>query len=243
MGALAALLLGAPASAAADPPPGTGGTQAPEPVQPAPMSGTVTVSGPVTVSTNADTLLGSVASFRGSARARDARKRVVIQRFDAGLARWRPVARTTVGPRGGFLARWRTDRAGRLRVRALLRPRPVTQARARPHTRALTTSSELAVTVYRPSPATWYGPGFWGKQTACGQTLQPDTLGVAHRTLPCGTKVALFYGGRTLTVEVIDRGPFANGANWDLTEATAESLGMSASDTVGAVSLRQSKDG
>ena len=43
---------------------------------------------------------------------------------------------------------------------------------------------------------------------------------------------------RTQVVEVIDRGPFSNGANWDLTQATAESLGMSASDTVGAVALR-----
>jgi hypothetical protein len=210
-------------------------------VPPAPLSGTVSVSGPVAVSTSADTLLGSVASFRGRARPRDRRKRVVIQRFDDRRARWVAAARTTVGPRGGFLARWHTDHAGRLRVRALLRPRPVTQARARPRTRALTTSSELAVTVYRPSLATWYGPGFWGKRTACGQTLDPNLLGVAHRTLPCGTKVALFYGGRTLTVEVIDRGPFANGADWDLTQATAESLGMSQTESVGAAVVQASK--
>jgi hypothetical protein len=233
-------MLVAPSGALADPPAGggTGGAPAPEPVQPAPLSGTVSVSGPVAVRTSADTLLGSVASFRGSARPRDRGERVVIQRFDEGKTRWVAVARTTVGPRGGFLARWTADHAGRMRVRALLRPRPVTQARARSRPRALTTSAVLAVTVYRPSLATWYGPGFWGKQTACGQTLDPNMVGVAHRTLPCGTKVALFYGGRTLTVQVIDRGPFANGANWDLTEATAEALGMTQTATVGAVSLR-----
>jgi hypothetical protein len=236
-GALVALMLAAPASAAADGP-SAGGAQAPEPVAPAPSSGVVSVTGRVTVITHADALLGSVTRFRGSTRARDARRRVVIQRFDPRTARWVAAARTTVGRHGGFVARWRTDHAGRLRVRAILRPRPVTQARSGPVTRALIASAELAVTVYRPAPATWYGPGFFGHQTACGQTLREDTLGVAHRTLPCGTKVALFYGGRTQVVEVIDRGPFSNGADWDLTQATAESLGMSASDTVGAVALR-----
>jgi len=98
-------------------------------------------------------------------------------------------------------------------------------------------SPELAVSVYRPAMATWYGPGFFGNRTACGITLEPDTLGVAHRSLPCGTKVALFAGGRTITVEVIDRGPYANNARWDLTQATAESLGITASQTIGAIPL------
>jgi hypothetical protein len=236
-GALVALLLVTPASALAGGP-SSGGTQAPEPVAPAPASGVVSASGPVTVAVQADTLLGTVARFHGSSRPRDARRRVVIQRFDTAARRWVAAARTTVGPHGGFVARWRADHDGRLRVRAILRPRAATQARTRPPTRALTASAELAVTVYRPALATWYGPGFFGHRTACGQTLREDTLGVAHRTLPCGTKVALFYGGRTQVVEVIDRGPFTNGANWDLTQATAASLGLSASDTIGAVALR-----
>jgi hypothetical protein len=235
-GALVALLLAAPATAAADGP-SPGGAQAPEPVPPAPVAGVVTVTGPVAVTARADTLLGAVARFRGSARPRDARRRAVVQRFDAKAARWVAVARTTVGRRGRFVARWRTDHLGRVRVRAILRPRPAVQARSGAGTRAVTASAELAVTVYRPAPATWYGPGFFGNQTACGQTLREDTLGVAHRTLPCGTKVALFYGGRTQTVEVIDRGPFSATADWDLTQATAESLGMTGSGTVGAVAL------
>src|SRR4051794_31309103 len=149
LGALVASMLVAPSGALADPPAGggTGGAPAPEPVQPAPLSGTVSVSGPVTVTTSADTLLGSVATFRGAARARDHGKRVTIQRFDDRRTRW-AVARTTVGPRGGFRARWKADHTGRVRVRALLRPRPVSQARARSRTRAMTTSTELAVTVY-----------------------------------------------------------------------------------------------
>ena len=226
-------MLCAPASARADAP--TGGAQAPQPVSPAPASGVVSVGAPLAVSARADTLLGTVARFRGTARPRDAGRRVVVQRFDERRTRWVTTARTVVGPRGGFLARWRTDRSGRLRIRAVLRPRPVSQARRA--LRAATASAELGVTVYRAAFATWYGPGFFGNATACGVTLAPDTIGVAHRTLPCGTQVALLYRGRTLTVPVIDRGPFNGNARWDLTQATAQSLGMSASDTVGAVRL------
>lgn len=87
--------------------------------------------------------------------------------------------------------------------------------------------------VYEPDLATWYGPGLYGNGTACGQRLTPGMLGVAHRTLPCGTKVSLMYGGRTITVRVIDRGPYS-AAEWDLTEATARRLGFSGTDEVGA---------
>ena len=60
-------------------------------------------------------------------------------------------------------------------------------------------------------------------------------LGVAHRTLPCGTKVALLYKGRTITVPVVDRGPFGHGASYDLTSATAEALGVTQTARIGAV--------
>lgn len=75
--------------------------------------------------------------------------------------------------------------------------------------------------------ATWFGPGFYGQRTACGQTLTPAVVGVANRTLPCGTLVRFGYKGRTATVPVIDRGPYAhNGAQWDLTTGAANALGM-----------------
>jgi rare lipoprotein A (peptidoglycan hydrolase) len=79
-------------------------------------------------------------------------------------------------------------------------------------------------TVYKP--ATWYGPGFWGKQTACGTTLTPTTLGVAHRTLPCGTQVTFTNAGRSVTATVIDRGPFHKGFTWDLTKKVAKRIGF-----------------
>jgi rare lipoprotein A len=75
--------------------------------------------------------------------------------------------------------------------------------------------------------ATWFGPGFYGQTTACGQKLTPAVVGVANRTLPCGTLVKFSYRGHGVTVPVIDRGPYAhNGAQWDLTTEAAHALGM-----------------
>jgi rare lipoprotein A len=94
--------------------------------------------------------------------------------------------------------------------------------------------------VYRPSVSTTYGPGFYGSRTACGEILKRTTVGVANRSLPCGTSVAIYYDGRTMVVPVIDRGPYANRADWDLTEATARALGIGGTVTLGATSLPKS---
>jgi hypothetical protein len=97
-----------------------------------------------------------------------------------------------------------------------------------------------ATALFRAMPAqlaTWYGPGLFGNQTACGQTLTPQTLGVAHKTLPCGSKVVLRYKGRFVRTTVIDRGPFANGASWDLTQATARALHFKTTDEVRVAKL------
>jgi rare lipoprotein A (peptidoglycan hydrolase) len=88
------------------------------------------------------------------------------------------------------------------------------------------TGEEIAFGPYRSAGASWYGPGLWGRQTACGQTLRPRTLGVAHRSLPCGTAVKFVYKGRALVTQVIDRGPYARGRAWDLTAAASEALGF-----------------
>jgi rare lipoprotein A len=75
--------------------------------------------------------------------------------------------------------------------------------------------------------ATWFGPGFYGQKTACGQTMSPVIVGVASRTLPCGALVLVDYKGHRLTVPVIDRGPYANnGAMWDLTWGAASALAI-----------------
>ncbi len=90
--------------------------------------------------------------------------------------------------------------------------------------------------------ASWYGPGFWGNHTACGQVLKRKTVGVAHRTLPCGTKVTFGYRGRFIRTRVIDRGPFVKHAryerDWDLTQALAEKLGFEGVDHVRSAAIR-----
>jgi rare lipoprotein A len=92
---------------------------------------------------------------------------------------------------------------------------------------------------YRAVTATWYGPGLYGNHLACGGRLAHSTLGVAHKSLPCGTKVALRYHGRTLVVPVIDRGPYARGVSYDLTEATAKKLGMTQTTRLAAAPLHR----
>jgi rare lipoprotein A (peptidoglycan hydrolase) len=79
---------------------------------------------------------------------------------------------------------------------------------------------------WRYGGASWYGPGLWGHKTACGQTLQPGTLGVAHKKLPCGTTVKFVYHGRSVVTQVIDRGPYVDGRAWDLTKAASDALGF-----------------
>lgn len=65
----------------------------------------------------------------------------------------------------------------------------------------------------------WYGPGFYGRRTACGQAMTEGLVGVAHRTLPCGTRVSFRNpaNGRVVTMPVVDRGPYVDGRQWDLT--------------------------
>ena len=59
---------------------------------------------------------------------------------------------------------------------------------------------------------TWYGPGFYGNRTACGVRYTRTIVGVAHRTLPCGTLVRFQWHGITAVAPVIDRGPYASAA-------------------------------
>jgi rare lipoprotein A len=113
-------------------------------------------------------------------------------------------------------------------------------ASATPSPTSQSSTSEQARTVdYRPIKATWYGPGFYGNKMACGGRLTNRTLGVAHKWLPCGTKVALRYRGHTVVVPVIDRGPYSRGVEYDLTQATARMLGMTHTSRLAAALLER----
>jgi len=220
----AAAAFAAPAAAAGDPP-STGGSEAP----PAPTTASVvTAESPqVTVATRAGTMLRRHARFRGTAAPDQAGRTVTIERFDETSQTWGDVATATIAADGTYVARWRTDRAGEHRIRAVI------GAGGQAVTAAAT--PELAITVHRSAVATWFGPGFYGRRTACGHRMSRTLLGVAHKRMRCGTQVAVLYRGRRITVPVVDRGPFRRGTEWDLTAATAHALGFEHTDRVGAV--------
>lgn len=123
----------------------------------------------------------------------------------------------TTGADGTFALRWVPKETGSYSVRAYGIHDRRTRGAA---------SEGRRLTSYRLAGASWYGPGLWGNGVACGGTLMPGTLGVANKTLPCGTRVTLRYHGREVTVPVIDRGPYVAGRDFDLTYAVKEKLGF-----------------
>lgn len=179
----------------------------------------------LSVTTRTGGLVGVRKTFSGRAAAG---RVVTIERLDELSGQWSAITHATAGENGTFRARWKPDRAGAARVRARIEGADARSSAAAP---------ELAITLYTAAKATWYGPGLYGNRTACGARMTRTLVGVAHKTLPCGTKVSFLYKGRTLTVPVVDRGPFANGAKWDLTAAAAEQLGFAATDRVGRLIL------
>jgi len=70
------------------------------------------------------------------------------------------------------------------------------------------------------------GPASFGRVTACGGVIRADTVGVSHPTLPCGARVFITYDGETVLTQVVDRGPYVPGRQFDLTDALARRLGL-----------------
>ena len=215
---LAASLVGAAAPASA---------QEQAPASTGPTGGTEAVAGDPGLVVRPAALLKRALSIRGTVDPDDAGRTVRVERLDLTGA-WLPVAEGVVATDGTYVTRWRPDVVGRYTLRATV---------AREGARAADADQPptARVTVFRRQVASWYGPGFWGRRTACGMRLRKSTVGVAHKSLPCGTQVELYHRGRTITVPVIDRGPFARGRTWDLTQATAEALGVTSTVRVGAL--------
>jgi rare lipoprotein A len=151
---------------------------------------------------------GGRATVKGHVTAPVARPTAALQIQRRG--RWVTVDRARPGASGSFVLRER--------IRGPLS----TRARVRLSTGE--TRSLGRLNVYRKALASWYGPGLIGNRTGCGGTLRSGQLGVANKTLPCGTKVTLRHRGRVLRVSVIDRGPYAGAREYDLTAATAGRL-------------------
>ena len=154
--------------------------------------------------------VGHKVKIRGRVAPAGQRRRITV-RVDGEKIR------TRTGRGGRFAARWKPERAGRERVRVRAAGNLVASgSRARAG----------RVTVFRRAEASWYGPGLYGNGVACGGTLKPSTMGVAHKTLPCGTKLTIRYHGRQVRAKVIDRGPYIPGREFDLTEAVKNRLRM-----------------
>jgi rare lipoprotein A len=152
---------------------------------------------------------GRRASVTGRTRPALAGRSVLLQRRSG--QGWVTVARATTRATGAFTLRFR--------------PRKPTSSRVR----LLVDASRRVIgrlNVYRHTSVSWYGPGLYGNRLGCGGTLTPGTLGVAHKTLPCGTRVTLRHGDRVVRVPVVDRGPFVAGREFDLTAATRARLGF-----------------
>jgi len=142
------------------------------------------------------------------------------------------VGSVRVGDDGRFAMSWTPQSVGRYQLRAV--PGSASSAGTGDDGNA---SRVERLIVYQRVTTTWYGPGFYGNKTACGQRFSTTTLGVASRSLPCGTQVALRANGRSIVVPVIDRGPYADGVTYDLTRATAEQLGVMHTARIGAAVL------
>jgi rare lipoprotein A (peptidoglycan hydrolase) len=134
-------------------------------------------------------------------------RHVALQRRSG--KRWNTIDHATTTAGGAFAFRFRPQRPGSARLRVL-----VDSARR-----------EIGrLNVYRRAVVSWYGPGLYGNKLSCGGTLTPGTLGVANKTLPCGSRVTLRHGHRIVRVRVVDRGPYVAGREFDLTAATRERL-------------------
>jgi rare lipoprotein A len=167
-------------------------------------------------------LAGRRMVVRGALRPAGAGRAVALQLGRAGGG-WTTVDHDRTDAHGRYALVWRAAHTGTKRVRVHFGG-----------TRELSSTRHLAGTtrVYRQAQASWYGPGLYGQHLACGGTLTPGTLGVANKTLPCGTKVTLHYRGRTVGVRVIDRGPYAGAREFDLTAATKAKLGFGSTGMV-----------
>jgi hypothetical protein len=131
--------------------------------------------------------------------------------------------RTKTRAGGKFAEAWKPRSTGHGKVRAIARGDMLATA---------SRSGKRKVIVYRPAHASYYGPGLYGNGLACGGTLSPGTVGVAHKTFPCGTKITFRHGNRSVNARVIDRGPFVAGREFDLTAALKNKLGFGSTGTV-----------
>jgi rare lipoprotein A len=161
-----------------------------------------------------DALGGHPVALRGRLLPRLAGRRIQLEA--PSHHGWSRFASTRTGPRGGFRLRFMPRGMGRQPLRVVFAG---DGSNARSERRA-------AVMVFRQSVASWYDDA---GSTACGFHA---AYGVANRALPCGSKVAFHFHGRTVHAVVDDRGPYVGGRDWDLDQSTAAALGFAGVESV-----------
>jgi len=231
--ALLALVLGAtPASAQdAGPSGGVSPTERDAPAASVPVAedGPL-LPAPMDLGGRIGAVLGMEVRFSGTLPGAAGRA-VQVQRHDPRKG-WVPIATAVADAAGAFTATWTIDKVGLFATRAIPAPASASAAQA-----ASIETRLASVTGYRAAKATFFGPGLFGRRTACGQRLTRRLKGIAHRTLRCGSVVELVYRGRVVRAPVVDRGPFTRGVRYDLTQATARELGFRHTDTIGAAQV------
>jgi rare lipoprotein A len=154
-------------------------------------------------------LAGQAVLVRGRLVPGARGRRVSLQALQGGS--WHTLTTTRTHSAGRFALRYVAGSVGEQQIRVRFAGDPLNDR---------STAGAGQMTVYRLAEASWYNDG---GNTACGFHAG---LGVANRTLPCGTKVAFRYGGRSVTATVDDRGPYVGGRDWDLNQTTAGALGF-----------------
>jgi Lipoproteins len=162
-----------------------------------------------------DVRAGRTAVVRGALLPRQSHRIVRLERLDRG--RWRQIDGDLTDRAGRYVLRHRTRGAETAPVRVRFGGDPTARASSRVAGR---------LNAYRPALASWYGPACTATRWVAVAGVSPGTVGVAHKSLPCGTRVVLRVGARTVRARVIDRGPYVGAREFDLTAATRQRLGF-----------------
>jgi rare lipoprotein A len=237
---------GAPAAAPAVEPDAPSGSPDPTVAAPTPHPTTAetpdhqaSLPGVGTWSAPRTTTIGQPIKITGRFHEALVGRTVRLQR-QTPAGRWVTASTGHVRKDGAVSISWRTRAARNHDLRLLL-----LAVRGSAHTSvssdaaAVNASLPVRVAVLGRTRASWFGPGFYGDKTACGVVLRTKTEGVAHRTLPCGSQVEIRHEGASVVVSVIDRGPFANKADFDLTKNVADRIGL---DGVAAIEYVERRD-
>ena len=208
---------------------GTAAAQAPAPASTAPASSPVFAASAAKAKsslrvsrTRLNVRAGRSATVAGSLKPARAGRVVTLERR-AGRG-WKTISKARTTASGRFSLRYRTPRRAEMMT---VRVRFSGDRTALPVRRSVGRLS-----AFRPALASWYGPGLYGNALGCGGRLSPGTIGVAHKSLPCGTKLTLRKGSRIVRARVIDRGPYVGAREFDLTQATKYRLGFGSTGTV-----------